>query len=128
MTGEGAEEFFFRALAMSNDNVVLQHSLEGGPEGAQFWSAGEILDGDAVNVLRRPSDGLFGMQVRHKQVGKPALALPRSHANLNRHIRATTGDTGGLEVDRSKGQFLDGCAEIQQARMLRQCGKKSILT
>ena len=54
--------------------------------------------------------------------------LPTSHANLNWYVRAARGNTGGLEVDRSKGQFLDGCAEIQQARMLRQCGKKSILT
>lgn len=128
MTGKGAEEFFFRALSMSDDNLVLQHGLESRPERAQFWGVDEILHSDAVNVLRRPSDGLIGVQVRDKQIGKSALELPRSHANLNRHIRAATGDTGRLEVDRSEGQFLDGCAKIHQARMLRQCGKKSILT
>lgn len=31
MSRESAEEFFFRALAMSDDDFVLQHGFESGP-------------------------------------------------------------------------------------------------
>lgn len=54
--------------------------------------------------------------------------LPTSHADLNWYVRAARGNASGLEVDGGEGQFLDGCAEIQQALMLGQWQKKSILT
>ncbi len=63
MAGEGAEESFFGALAMGDDDFAVQAHFHLGPEREQGGGGLQLLRADAMDFTGGPLDRLIGEEV-----------------------------------------------------------------
>jgi len=68
MGWKGSEEAFLCAVTVSNHDIPVEAALNVWPEQHELWGISELLLGDAVDLLRRPSDFSICVDVGHPSV------------------------------------------------------------
>lgn len=108
VAGEGAEEAFFGAFAVGDDDGPVQAAFNVGPEGEERGGFLELFRADAVDFLSRPEDGLIGLQVRDEEIGDARGEGPCGETDLDGVIRAASGSSSRFEIDGGETGLADG--------------------
>ena len=107
MTGEGAQEAFFRAFAMGDDDRAGETAFEFRPQQQQGRGVGEILRADAVDFPRGPLDRLVGEKLGHERVGVPRFRRPSGEPDLDRAVGFPPRRAGRFEIDGGETTVAD---------------------